>query len=293
MITYNHERFISQALNSALAQDTDFNYEIVVGEDGSDDSTLAIVESIRDRHADRIQLLDPPPHNLGMMRNFERTFRACRGKYIAILEGDDYWTDPGKLQKQVDALKSDPHAAICYHRMKVCYEDGSVSGATSNENEKSVSTIIDLAGKNFIHTASCVFVNNLQGKLPSWFLSLPVADYPLHLLNAQYGDIRFVDEIMGVYRIHDGGVWESKPYKYKFLQWMRLLDSISGCFSEEVNEALKEQKYNLLESVMSDYGEFKKIHDFWGDLEIEHKIYVFPKWEKFWRDLKAKLKGKK
>ena len=92
MITYNHERFIAQAIESVLMQETDFRVELVIGEDCSTDGTRAIVREFGERFPERIRLL-LPEHNLGMMPNFVATLSACRGQYVALLEGDDYWTD--------------------------------------------------------------------------------------------------------------------------------------------------------------------------------------------------------
>ena len=100
-ITYNHEQFIAQAIESWLMQKTSFEIEIIIGEDCSTDNTRAIIEKYRKLHPDLIKLIISES-NVGMMPNFIRTLAACRGKYIALCEGDDYWTDPYKLQKQVD-----------------------------------------------------------------------------------------------------------------------------------------------------------------------------------------------
>jgi glycosyltransferase involved in cell wall biosynthesis len=104
MITYNHEKYIAQAIDSVLMQKSNFDYEIVIGEDCSTDRTREIVLEYKVKHPDKIKLL-LQDKNVGMMPNFIETLRACTGKYIAILEGDDYWTDTYKLQKQVDFLE--------------------------------------------------------------------------------------------------------------------------------------------------------------------------------------------
>jgi glycosyltransferase involved in cell wall biosynthesis len=101
MITYNHEKFIAQAIDSILMQQTDFEYEIVVGDDFSKDRTRAILDNYKKKHPSKIKLLFPD-RNLGMHRNFIQTLNSCQGQYVALLEGDDYWTSPYKLQKQVD-----------------------------------------------------------------------------------------------------------------------------------------------------------------------------------------------
>ena len=104
MITYNHERFIAQAIEGVLMQETGFPFELVIGEDCSTDGTRAVCEKYAREHPDRIRLL-PAERNLGMNLNARRTLRACRGKYIANCEGDDLWTDAGKLQRQAEYLE--------------------------------------------------------------------------------------------------------------------------------------------------------------------------------------------
>ena len=103
MITYNHERFIAQAVESALMQETDFDYEIVIGEDCSTDGTRQVLLDLHDRHPDRIRLL-LREKNIGASHNFVGTLEACRGEYVAFLDGDDYWTCPNKLQKQANSI---------------------------------------------------------------------------------------------------------------------------------------------------------------------------------------------
>ena len=124
MITYNHERFIAQAIEGVLMQQTDFAVELVIGEDCSTDGTRAIVRRYGERYPERIRLL-LQERNLGARANALATLNACRGQYIALCEGDDYWTDPTKLQKQVDFLESHPECSLCFHRVLVVYEDGS------------------------------------------------------------------------------------------------------------------------------------------------------------------------
>src|SRR4051794_3890726 len=114
MITYNHERFIEQAVASALTQATSFEYEIVIGEDCSTDRTRNILIELQRANPDKIRLL-LPEHNLGAQRNFVQTLDMCRGQYIAYLEGDDYWTSSAKLQQQVDFLDQHADFAICFH----------------------------------------------------------------------------------------------------------------------------------------------------------------------------------
>src|SRR5579872_2594917 len=107
LITYNHELFIAQTLEGILEQRVNFDYEIVVGEDCSTDRTRDILMDFHNRYPRRI-LIQARHRNLGMMRNLEQTLSKCRGEYVALIEGDDYWTCRDKLQKQVDFLDAHP-----------------------------------------------------------------------------------------------------------------------------------------------------------------------------------------
>src|SRR6266702_1500393 len=118
MITYNHEKYIAQALDSVLMQEVDSNYEIVIGEDCSTDNTRKIVLDYQRKYPNKIRAL-LPDKNLGMLWNFVATYEACQGKYVAILEGDDYWSSPVKLQKQVDFLDKNTGCVVCCHAAQV------------------------------------------------------------------------------------------------------------------------------------------------------------------------------
>src|SRR5580704_17934239 len=126
-ITYNHEQFIGQAIESVLAQKVNFDYEVVIGEDCSTDGTRAVILDFQRRYPDRI-VASFRERNIGAMRNAEATFAACRGEYVALLEADDYWTCEVKLQKQVDFMDAHPDCAICCSRAQVANESDANSG---------------------------------------------------------------------------------------------------------------------------------------------------------------------
>ncbi len=114
IISYNHEDFIGKCLDGALKQKVNFNYEIVVCVDKSTDNTLRICEEYQEKYPQTIKLY-PRENNLGMIGNWIQSISDCQGKYIALCEGDDYWTDPLKLQKQVDILEANPRLSGCFH----------------------------------------------------------------------------------------------------------------------------------------------------------------------------------
>jgi glycosyltransferase involved in cell wall biosynthesis len=123
IITYNHEKFIAEALESVLMQVTDFRYEIVIGDDCSSDRTHEIIGDFQKNHPGKIRLLISET-NIGVKKNLAQTIMACKGEYIALLDGDDYWTAPQKLRHQVGFLDSRPGCSFCFHSVKRIYEDG-------------------------------------------------------------------------------------------------------------------------------------------------------------------------
>ncbi|HSZ55055.1 MAG TPA: glycosyltransferase [Tepidisphaeraceae bacterium] len=207
MITYNHEPYLRQALDSVLMQKVDFDYEIVVGEDCSTDSTRDILAEYNQKHPEKFRLL-LNENNVGGVRNFYQTLQACRGQYVALLEGDDYWTCDTKVARQVEFLEAHPDYALCFHNV-VGRSDGGDRPDFNyvQADQPETMDLAELLEENVIPTCSAVFRHGLCEPLPSWVYKLKMADYPLHVLNARQGKIRYFNELMGGYRIHAGGIW--------------------------------------------------------------------------------------
>lgn len=202
MITYNHEPYIKQALDSVLMQNCDFQYEIIIGEDCSNDDTLLICQEYSNRHH-QIRLL-PSRANLGMIQNFTRTLTACKGKYIAILEGDDYWSDPFKLKKQVDFLETNEeyglvHTAYTNFVQKLnSFRDNIISEVCEGYVferlliDNKIATLTVMAKRKLIIEAidSGIFEFGFK-----------VGDYPLWLEISTKNKIGFINEVTSVYRV--------------------------------------------------------------------------------------------
>lgn len=212
-ITYNHEKFLAQAIESVLMQETNFSVELVIGEDCSTDSTRQIALDYQRRYPDRIRLLLPET-NLGVMGNFLGTLEACTGTYIALLEGDDYWTSPHKLQRQVDILGSHPGCNTCIHDAEEFMDNKSIPPRLFSEK---FSTILpateheftqgDIALHGwFIPTASMAFRRTALFPIPAWVKEAFSGDYSLHLLLTRTGNIYYLPEVMSRYRLHAGGI---------------------------------------------------------------------------------------
>lgn len=237
MITYNHEAFIKEAIEGVLMQQTSFPIELVIGEDCSTDRTREICIEYQQKYPDKIRLL-LNEKNLGMMPNFIQTLNACTGKYIALCEGDDYWTDPLKLQKQVDFLEENEAYAICFHDVEVVFENKVPEKGKGFEYEgnKDEFTFDDLLFTgNLMHTPSVVF-RRQEKTFPE--IDAVTGDYFLHLYNAYYGKIKRLREKMACYRVHDNGVfsnrgnWDPKRRLEFFLKQLKAFEFFKKHFSK-------------------------------------------------------------
>ncbi len=225
IVTYNHEKFIAKALDSVLMQKTNFDYELVIGEDCSTDRTRDILLDYQKRYPNKFRLL-LHEENLGMHEHGARVLDACTGEYIAMLDGDDYWTSPEKLQKQVDFLDNHPECSICYHDALIVHEDGSREPMHYRPSQKAFSTVEDLFLDNFIPTGAVMFRSGLFGRVPDWVSTLKMGDWLIHILNALHGKIGYLDETMAVYVVHASGIWSSKSWQDHEPAMIRMFEAL-------------------------------------------------------------------
>jgi glycosyltransferase involved in cell wall biosynthesis len=206
IITFNQKDFIRDCLEGAVNQRLSYSYEIIVGDDCSSDGTREVLIEYQQKYPNLIRLVLFDTRNKGIPGkiNFTTVLKECSGSYVALCDGDDYWSDPLKLQKQIDFLETHADFSICFHRTMELYPDGSKKMETFNtSSEPKIYTINDLARGNFLHTPSVVFRNNL-GELPKWFYDAPVGDLIIHMLGARTGKIYYLPDAMAVYRVGMG-----------------------------------------------------------------------------------------
>ena len=246
VITYNQEKYIAQAIDGVLMQQTDFPIELIIGEDCSPDNTRKICLDYKNKYPDKIKLL-LPDKNKGSMRNFIDTMQAANGKYIALCEGDDYWTDPLKLQKQVAFLDKNADFSICFHNVQLLRENTLVDDYVSD-----VTDIYKLAKGNYMHTPSVVFRKN--EKVIDILMSMshsPVGDYLLHMLNAQYGKIKKLPGNMAVYRLNTG-FWSNMDTVIKIKKTFVYVDLLIEYFKDPIIEkTLITSRIKLFKGFMS------------------------------------------
>lgn len=204
MITYNHERFIAQAIEGVLRQRTTFPVELIIGEDCSIDCTREIASMYQKKNAEQIRILAPEA-NIGISENFILSLAAARGKYIALCEGDDYWTDSFKLQKQAEFLEKNPEYSLCFHSVMI--EDLFVSISTAEVPAEDREYGIDeILLTKTAHTASFFFRKEFV--IESIFNNEIIfgRDLVLALMLADQGKVYGISDCMGVYRKHPNGI---------------------------------------------------------------------------------------
>jgi glycosyltransferase involved in cell wall biosynthesis len=236
VVTYNHAPFIKQALDSVLAQETDRPIEIVISEDASTDATTKIVTDFAAREP-RARLL-MSPHNLRSNEVVARGIRGARGRYLCILDGDDYWTSPSKLETQAALMDRHPEVSAWFHNAVVCGPDGESQERWTPATQPQVVTGKSVwHGNPFATCAGMIRSSALRG-LGSWYDDFfPMTDWPLYVLCAEHGEVRFNDEVVGAYRLHEGGLFSALPGRAK-------LEMIAS-FYPRMDEALGFRQHDL------------------------------------------------
>lgn len=210
MLAYNAAPWIREAIDSVLAQQTTYTYTLLIADDASTDETPAIIREYAGRFSDRITPIFRT-HNLGNVTNFIKTLQSAAGRYVAILDADDYWTDSKKLQTQVDFLEAHPDYVLSCHDGHI-YDQG-ILRPCRPPRVKPYYTVHDmLIDPDFFPLSfSVVLRNGYFGSWPDWYYGLYISDFPIYLLVGvrSQGKFQFIRKSMGVYRHRTGSISSS------------------------------------------------------------------------------------
>ena len=215
LVCYNHREYLKESLQYILESKTNFKFEILITDDCSNDNSIEILKLFQLQYPSLIKLLlsneNLSKYGSPGSLNTQKAYIESKGKYIALLEGDDYWTDPYKLQKQVDYLEANPSYAYCFHPVKMLYQKtgelcSTDYGAPRKDSEYNLNDLLENC--NFVPTASLLFRTNLIQNLPKSFVHYPFGDWPLQMIALlKHGSEKFgcIQEEMAVYRVHEKG----------------------------------------------------------------------------------------
>jgi len=260
-LVYNHETFLRECFDGFVMQKTTFPIEILVHDDASTDHSADI---IREYVAKYPALFKPiyqteNQYSKGVPISATYNFPRAKGKYIAMCEGDDYWTDPMKLQKQVEFLEDHLDFSLCCHNVKVWkQQEGILADDFITKDVPSETDIYELAKGNYIHTPSVIFRNDMR--VLDSFLRLGylgVGDYPLWMLCAQYGNIKKLDDCMAVYR-YGSGIWANGNEYKNIIIWIKMLAKLTVVIDDEkVRMILEEQNQMNCQRIIKMYEKAK------------------------------------
>ncbi len=271
MITYNHEGYITQAIRSVLDQQCNYEIQFVISNDCSTDNTDGAIRKIiqGDARAECITYIHHEK-NVGMMANFLSALKLCTGDYIAILDGDDYWTDKLKLQKQADHLNNHSGCALVFTDFHHIVHQGNEDKPVVKQHILQGRNIPDKSGwqdiliGNYIPTCTCMIRNWLNGvALDEQFLSLSMGDWPLWILTGKQGYFKFLPIDTAAYRVHNtgnySGIGSLKSMQHQIETLSKLRDSayFDSVEKNYLNKKIQQQKRK--HTLYSLYWRLKKI----------------------------------
>lgn len=251
-LTYNHAKFIRRALDGFIMQQTNFPFEVLIHDDASNDGTQEIIREYEQKYPNIIKPIYQTENQWGKKHIWrDIVFPRVQGQYVALCEGDDYWIDGQKLQKQVDFLETHPNYSICFHPVKIKWEDNSqkeeISPTVNERFSKTTLDLEDLLHHNFIQANSVVyrwrFHKDSLSLLPDL---IQPGDWFLHLLHAQIGKIGYLGDVMAVYCRHHGGIW----YDVGSGDWLRNYGLIHVNFFKNVEKYFNVSKKEAIEDLI-------------------------------------------
>ena len=233
MRTHNQERFIADALDSVLMQRTEFEFEIIISDDASTDGTVEILKEYQSRYPEIIKLI-LGDINIGGPENLKRVIEASNAKYITCLDGDDFYTDEYKLQKQVDFLETHPEYAACFHNTWYANENGRLCGLFNRPDFHAVHDAHEFIRERWFVPIHSAVLRREYIEFPEWYNTVMNDDYVVHLSVVKHAPYYFMPDVMVAYRRHGDNT--SIAYRNQILtdtQLCTILENMKSLYPAE------------------------------------------------------------
>lgn len=292
-LTYNHEKFIAEALDSFLMQQTTFPFEILIHDDASTDRTPEIIKEYARQYPELIKPIFQSENQYSKRKTFNTVnlinLTRAQGKYIAVCEGDDYWTDPHKLQRQVELMERQPDCSLCVHagylvsatEKKVVFKNR----PSKKDQVFTVEEVIEGGGGLFL-TNSMMFRKDEALQTPEFLEKAPVGDYPYVIHFALLGKVYYLDTVMSTYRLGHSDSWTAQHFhttehkKHHYAEIEKMLDRLNVYTNNRYQETIMRTKNELQLSFLlaqRNYDELKKgyLKDYYLQLSLKKKGIIF------------------
>lgn len=304
-LTYNHEQYIRQCLDGFVMQKTNFRFEAIVHDDASTDGTADIVREYAEKYPDIIKpIIETENLYSKQDGSLDRIMiKSCTGKYVAMCEGDDYWIDPVKLQKQVDFMERHPTCSMCFHNFDYLIESKRTPNNFRHPSHSSIVSFYDvISNPIWVFTATRLFRNQYIEAIRYVSEGCKVGDYPQAVALAISGEIGYINEVMCVYRQSQSNNWSASYKKKNYLEKQEHFKNITDMLRRA--NAYSNNKYNkdfkkAIDKIESglffeyrDYAKLRKLcyrrffsyslrTTLFFDLNYIHCLYLYKIVEKF------------
>lgn len=252
VVTYNHETYIAQCLDSILMQRFEGTLAVTILEDFSTDATRDIVQAYARAHPQTIRL-ELSPHNLCSNAPLMRKIRHCRADFVTFIDGDDFWTESDKLQRQLDFMAQNPDHALCFHDVWLVGADGCSIARRAPTRRRATQT--ELYVRNYIATPSVLYRAATLVDAPAWMDDLAsAADWNLHLHAALSGPVGFLPEPLAAYRVHAKGMWSGMSARDQALLCLDDIEAMYGRYPDAHHAHISRGKSNAFENLAKAYA---------------------------------------
>jgi glycosyltransferase involved in cell wall biosynthesis len=263
VVSYQHKNYIEKCLEGILKQQVNFPVEIIIHDDASTDGTVDIIQTYVKKHKGLIKTIFQTENQLskGIKPMIEYVYPKTKGKYVALCDGDDYWTDSYKLKKQINILERSSDISLCFHNSSTLIDNRLQKRKIYYKSKIAKNGTIIKQGGSFVPTSSIVFRKHILENLPSWFFQVSTGDYFIVLINLYYGKIFFLNVEMSIYRfIQNQNSWSSdlfskKNFNKRLTHHKHMMESYSSFDNWSKGKYHKEMdfmKRKSIKSILSD-----------------------------------------